>query len=80
MAKKSPKAKGKTRRIKPRPKVGKVRSEMKRLSGDLTVIIRAKKDKTGDLSSGQLRKAQKTKDALDDALAIVTCIQSQAAY
>jgi hypothetical protein len=78
-AKKAKKAKSSGRR-RPRPKVGEVRKEMKRLRNDLSAIIRDEKDQQGDLDERQLKKAKKTKEGLDDALKIVLCIQSQAPY
>ena len=65
---------------KPRPKLTALRKEMKRLSGDLTVIIRDKKDQQGDLTQKQLARAKKIKKVLDVALAKGDCVQSQGAY
>lgn len=79
MAKKAKKATAK-RRARPRPKTGPVRAEMKRLRGELAVIIRDGEDAQGELSSGQLEKAKKTKEALDDALVAVRCIQLHSPY
>ena len=65
---------------KPRPKLTKVRGEMTKLRDDLKVIIAAGEDKEGKLSAAQMKRAEKTKEALDGALAAVTCIQALSAY
>ena len=82
MAKKAKKAKKakRGRRARPRPKTGSLRSNMKKMRDDLKEIIRVGKDQQGELSEAQLTKAEKTKEALDDALISVRCIQSQAPY
>jgi hypothetical protein len=66
---------------KARPSVGTVRKEMTKLRNDLTAIIAAGEDKKGTLTTRQLDKAKKTKDALNDALtSIKPCIQLHSPY
>lgn len=79
-AKKSKKAKASSK-TKARPSVGPVRKAMKELRDNLTMIMADGKDKKGTLTTTQLGKAQKTKEALDDALtAIKACIQLHSPY
>jgi hypothetical protein len=86
MAKKTKKAKGKKAKAtakaasKPRPRVAVLESNMTALRDDLEVIIAEGEDQQGTLTSAQLAKAKKAKRRLDDALEVVTCIQSQAPY
>lgn len=85
MAKKTKKAKGKAKATakaasKPRPRVAVLESNMTALRDDLKVIIDEGEDQSGTLTSSQLAKAKKAKRRLDDALEVVTCIQSQAPY
>ena len=80
MAKKA-KAKKKATSTKARPSIGRLRKEMKRLQGDLAAIIVAGKDKKGTLTRVQLKKAKKTKKALDSALtSIGPCVQIHSSY
>jgi hypothetical protein len=80
MAKKA-KAKKKTTGTKARPSIGPLRKQMKGIQGNLASIISAGKDKKGKLTKVQLKKAKKTKKALDSALkSIVPCIQFHSPY
>jgi len=65
---------------KPKPKLTGLRKSMKKTRDDLAVIISEKKDKRGPLNARQLKKAKKTKKALDAALRDGDCVQSQGAY
>ena len=65
---------------KTKPKLTGLRKSMKKTSSDLAVIISQKKDKKGPLTAKQLKKAKKTKKALDNALRAADCVQSQGSY
>ena len=65
---------------KTKPKLTGLRKSMKKTRDDLAVIISQKKDKKGPLTANQLKKATKTKKALDAALRDGDCVQSQGAY
>lgn len=65
---------------KAKPKLTGLRKSMRKTRDDLAVIISQKKDKKGPLTATQLKKAKKTKKALDAALRDGDCVQTQGAY
>jgi hypothetical protein len=74
------KGKSKTQGLKPRPDVAALEADMKKLREDLKQIIKDKEDQKGKLDETQLDTAKEAKLRLNDALRVVSCVQSQAPY